>query len=94
MTWSAVSSRPQEARRAVQRVGSLLTVFFTTGPVRNFADASASDTERYGAFFRHLLDSGVYVAPSQFEAMFLSTAHGSTEIEETVAAAAGFFRGG
>jgi glutamate-1-semialdehyde 2,1-aminomutase len=78
----------------VQRVGSLLTVFFTTGPVRNFADASASDTGRYGAFFRHLLDSGVYVAPSQFEAMFLSTAHGSAEIEETVAAVARFFHGG
>ena len=78
---------------AVQRVGSLLTVFFTTGPVRNFAEASASDARRYAAFFRHLLDCGIYVAPSQFEAMFVSTAHGSPEIEETVAAAAGFFRG-
>jgi glutamate-1-semialdehyde 2,1-aminomutase len=78
---------------AVQRVGSLLTVFFTAGSVRNFAEASASDARRYAAFFRHLLDSGIYVAPSQFEAMFVSTAHGSPEIEETVAAAAGFFRG-
>jgi glutamate-1-semialdehyde 2,1-aminomutase len=78
---------------AVQRVGSLLTVFFTTGPVRNFAEASAGDARRYAAFFRHLLDCGVYVAPSQFEAMFVSTAHGPPEIEETVAAAAGFFRG-
>jgi glutamate-1-semialdehyde 2,1-aminomutase len=77
----------------VQRVGSLLTVFFATGPVRNFAEASASDTRRYAAFFRHLLDYGVYVAPSQFEAMFVSTVHGPPEIEETVAAAAGFFRG-
>jgi glutamate-1-semialdehyde 2,1-aminomutase len=78
---------------AVQRVGSLLTVFFATGPVRNFAEAAASDARRYAAYFRHLLDSGVYVAPSQFEAMFVSTAHGPPEIEETVAAAAGFFRG-
>jgi glutamate-1-semialdehyde 2,1-aminomutase len=78
---------------AVQRVGSLLTVFFTAGPVRNFAEASASDAGRYAAFFRHLLDCGVYVAPSQFEAMFVSTVHGPPEIEETVAAAAGFFRG-
>ncbi|CAN5159646.1 glutamate-1-semialdehyde 2,1-aminomutase [soil metagenome] len=77
----------------VQRVGSLLTVFFTQGRVRNFAEASAGDALRYASFFRHLLDCGVYVAPSQFEAMFVSTAHGVPEIEETVAAAAGFFRG-
>ena len=76
----------------VQRVGSLLTVFFSSGPVRNFAEASESDTERYGAFFRHLLDAGVYVAPSQFEAMFVSAAHGPGEIEETVEAATRFFR--
>ena len=49
--------------------------------------AQGSDTERYGEFFRHLLDRGVYVAPSQFEAMFVSTAHGPAEVERTVAAA-------
>jgi len=77
----------------VQRIGSLLTLFFTHGPVRNFAEASASDTRRYGSFFRHLLDSGIYVPPSQFEAMFVSTVHSPGDIEETVAAAARFFRG-
>ena len=48
--------------------------------------ASASDTARYGALFRHLLERGVYVAPSQFEAMFVSLAHGDEEIDRTVEA--------
>ena len=78
---------------AVQRVGAMATLFFRSGPVRTFDDASASDTERYGAFFRHMLDRGVYLAPSQFEAMFLSTTHGEGEIERTVIAAAEYFQG-
>ena len=76
---------------ALQRVGSMATLFFREGPIRDFEDASTSDTSRYAAFFRHLLDAGVYVAPSQFEAMFVSTAHGPGEIDRTVEAAAGFF---
>lgn len=75
----------------VQRVGAMATVFFREGPVRDFDQASASDTDRYGACFRHLLSRGVYVAPSQFEAMFVSLAHGDGEIDRTVEAAAGFF---
>jgi glutamate-1-semialdehyde 2,1-aminomutase len=77
---------------AVQRVGGMLTVFFREGPVRNLTEAQASDTERYGAFFRHLLEQGIYVAPSQFEAMFVSTAHGEQEVERTVEAAHAFVR--
>jgi glutamate-1-semialdehyde 2,1-aminomutase len=77
----------------VQRVGAMATLFFAPGPVRSFDDASACDTERYAAFFRHLLERGVYVAPSQFEAMFLSTAHGDEEIELTLDAARSFFEG-
>jgi glutamate-1-semialdehyde 2,1-aminomutase len=76
----------------LQRVGALLTLFFHDGPVRSFEDAAASDTERYGAWFRHLLARGVYVAPSQFEALFVSTAHGEAEIDATVEAAREFFR--
>ena len=76
----------------VQRVGALLTVFMADGPIRNFEDAQASDTERYGALFRHTLDQGVYLPPSQFEALFPSTAHGEEEIERTVAAVASFAR--
>jgi glutamate-1-semialdehyde 2,1-aminomutase len=76
----------------VQRVGALLTLFMTDGPVRNFDDVQGCDTERYGALFRHLLDQGIYVPPSQFEALFPSTEHGDEEIERTVAAVASFAR--
>jgi glutamate-1-semialdehyde 2,1-aminomutase len=76
----------------VQRVGALLTLFMTDGPVRNFEDAQASDTQRYGALFRHLLEQGVYLPPSQFEALFPSTSHGEEEIERTVAAVESFAR--
>ncbi len=72
---------------AVNRAGSLLTPFFTAGPVTGYAGAMAADTERFGAFFRAMLDAGVYLPPSQFEAWFVSTAHGDAEIEATVTAA-------
>jgi glutamate-1-semialdehyde 2,1-aminomutase len=75
----------------VQRVGAMLTLFGTDEPVTRFEDAQACDAERYGSLFRHLLARGVYVAPSRFEAMFVSTAHGDAEIERTVEAVAGFF---
>jgi glutamate-1-semialdehyde 2,1-aminomutase len=68
----------------VQRVGAMATLFFTRDPVRNYADASAADTERYAALFRHLLEAGIYVAPSQFEAMFLSVAHSDADVDRTV----------
>jgi glutamate-1-semialdehyde 2,1-aminomutase len=68
----------------VQRVGAMLTLFAHSEHVRNFADASGSDTDRYGALFRGLLERGIYVAPSQFEAMFVSLSHGDEEIDRTV----------
>jgi glutamate-1-semialdehyde 2,1-aminomutase len=77
----------------VQRVGSLLTLFFsdqTSDAVTDFAQASACDTSRYSAYFRHMLERGVYVPPSQFEAMFVSLAHGDEEIDRTVEAALEF----
>jgi glutamate-1-semialdehyde 2,1-aminomutase len=77
----------------VQRVGAMLTVFFREAPVRNLADAQASDLERYASFFRHLLSRGVYIAPSQFEAVFPSTAHGPRELEQTIEAAQEFLAG-
>jgi len=76
----------------VQRVGGMLTLFCRDEPVRDFEDAAASDTERYGALFRHLLARGIYIAPSQFEAMFLSLAHGDAEIDRTIEAVGEFFR--
>jgi glutamate-1-semialdehyde 2,1-aminomutase len=74
----------------VQRVGAMATLFMTSEPVNDFDDAQRCDTARYGALFRHLLDRGIYIAPSQFEAMFLSLAHGDDEIERTVQAVADF----
>jgi glutamate-1-semialdehyde 2,1-aminomutase len=74
----------------VQRVGGMLTLFMREDPVRNFSDAAAADTDRYGAFFRHMLERGVYVPPSQFEAMFVSLAHGDEEIDRTLQAAGEF----
>jgi glutamate-1-semialdehyde 2,1-aminomutase len=74
----------------VQRVGAMATLFMTRDQVRTFEDAEAADTERYGALFRHLLERGIYFPPSQFEALFISLAHGDEEIERTVSAVADF----
>jgi glutamate-1-semialdehyde 2,1-aminomutase len=74
----------------VQRVGAMTTLFMSDGPVRDFEDAQSCDTDRYAALFRHLLARGVYVAPSQFEAMFVSLAHGDEEIDRTIQAVADF----
>jgi glutamate-1-semialdehyde 2,1-aminomutase len=74
----------------VQRVGAMLTLFQHDGPVRDFDDAAASDTARYAALFRHLLAQGIYIAPSQFECMFVSLAHGDDEIDRTVEAVRDF----
>jgi glutamate-1-semialdehyde 2,1-aminomutase len=71
----------------VQRVGGMLTLFMRDEPVRSFADASSSDTERYGALFRHMLERGVYLPPSQFESWFVSLAHGDAEVDRTLEAA-------
>jgi glutamate-1-semialdehyde 2,1-aminomutase len=77
----------------VQRVGAMLTLFNTSGAVLNFDDAQACDADRYAGLFRHLLERGIYIAPSQFEAMFLSLAHGDEEIDLTIEAAGGYFGG-
>ncbi len=64
----------------VNRVGSMLTAFFASPPVTTWAEAASSETEQYAAFFHGLLDRGVYVAPSQFEAAFVSLAHTSEDL--------------
>jgi glutamate-1-semialdehyde 2,1-aminomutase len=71
----------------VNRVGSMLTVFFSDQPVFDAASARACNTKRFGAFFHALLEGGVYFPPSQFEAAFLSTAHAESDLEQTLAAA-------
>ena len=75
----------------VRRVGAMLTMFMTDQGVRNFDDAQTCDTERYAALFRHLLEHGIYIAPSQFEAMFVSLAHSDDDIDRTVDAVRTFF---
>ena len=82
----------KEAKRAnvplVQhRVGSMMTSFFASEPVVDWNSAKRSDTKRYGQFFHQMLQQGIYLAPSQFEAAFLSTAHSSADIERTIKAA-------
>jgi glutamate-1-semialdehyde 2,1-aminomutase len=69
------------------RVGTMWGLFFADAPVHSWDDAKQADTERFARFHRAMLDRGVYLAPSQFEAAFLSTAHGDAEIDATVAAA-------
>jgi glutamate-1-semialdehyde 2,1-aminomutase len=71
----------------VNRVGSMFTVFFTEGPVTDWESARRSDTARFGRFFRAMLDRGIYLAPSQFEAAFVSAAHSEADIARTVSAA-------
>jgi glutamate-1-semialdehyde 2,1-aminomutase len=71
----------------VNRVGSMLTVFFSDKPVFDAASARAASTKRFGAFFHALLESGVYLPPSQFEAAFLSTAHTDGDLDLTLAGA-------
>jgi glutamate-1-semialdehyde 2,1-aminomutase len=75
------------------RVGSMFTWFFTEGPVTNWDSASKANTEAFGKFFRGMLDRGVYLPPSQFEAVFLGAAHTSEDVERTVEAAKGVFVG-
>jgi glutamate-1-semialdehyde 2,1-aminomutase len=74
----------------VQRIGAMATLFMSTGRIHRFQDAQGADTDRYAALFRHLLERGVYFPPSQFEALFVSLAHGDDEIDRTVEAVADF----
>ncbi|HXG67417.1 MAG TPA: glutamate-1-semialdehyde 2,1-aminomutase, partial [Blastocatellia bacterium] len=70
----------------VNRVGSMLTAFFTTGPVSAWSSAKDSNTELYGRFFRAMLEQGIYLAPSQFECAFVSYPHTDEEIDRTIEA--------
>jgi len=69
------------------RVGSMFTLFFTDRPVTDWTSAARSDCERFGRYFRAMLDHGVYLPPSQFEAAFVSTAHSDSDIDRTIDAA-------
>jgi glutamate-1-semialdehyde 2,1-aminomutase len=104
-TWEAIDARSsrlaedmsataEEARVNIvlNRVGTMFTAFFTDQPVTNWATAKVADKRKYAQFFQSMLENGVYLAPSQFEAGFMSTAHGNAEIETTIAAAQRAYR--
>lgn len=87
--FDGLAARAEKAGVALtgNRVGAMFTGFFRDGRVRNYEDAKGSDTERFGLFHREMLARGVYLAPSQFEAAFVSTAHDDAIIEATLTAA-------
>lgn len=70
----------------VNRVGSMVCLFFTDGPVDNYQQAQSADTERFKTYFRYMLEEGILLPPSQFEGMFVSTAHSADDIERTIEA--------
>ena len=76
----------------LNRVGSMGTWFFTPSPVTNYSEAAQSDTAAFGRFHRAMLNAGIWLPPSQFEAAFLSTAHGQQEVAATIAAARQAFK--
>ena len=84
-----VANLPPEAgvQLTTNRVGSMFTWFFTGEPVTDFASASTSDTEAFGRFHRAMLERGVWLPPSQFEAAFVSTAHTALDVEHVLEAA-------
>ncbi|MFO0569757.1 MAG: glutamate-1-semialdehyde 2,1-aminomutase [Polyangiaceae bacterium] len=79
--------RERNVNGCVQRVGSMITLFFHPGPVRSWADADKCDRERFARFHRGLLERGTYWPASQFEAAFLSLAHTEDDVDRTIAAA-------
>jgi glutamate-1-semialdehyde 2,1-aminomutase len=85
-TAAAICAEPP-AGVTVNRVGAMFTFFFTDGPVTDWDSAKRSDTARFGRFFRAMLERGIYLAPSQFEAAFVSAAHTAEDVKKTIEAA-------
>ena len=81
------SARSAGIALRVNRLGSMAGVFFSEGPVETFEQVMSCDAKRYARFFHHMLDQGVYLAPSPFEALFVSAAH-TPDVLDAVAAAA------
>ncbi len=90
-----MAAAAEEAKTPVQisRVGTMFGMFFADQPVIDWPTAKRADTQRFARFFQAMLARGVYLAPSQFEAGFLSSAHGEREIDQTLAAAGEAFAG-
>jgi glutamate-1-semialdehyde 2,1-aminomutase len=86
---ASVGNRPF----TINQAGSMVSIFFTEGPVTDFGSAAASDTKAFKDFFWHMLSRGVYLAPSQYEAGFISTAHSEVDLDRTFRAAHEWFEG-
>jgi glutamate-1-semialdehyde 2,1-aminomutase len=82
----AAAAKDARVPICVNRVGSMFTWFFTPGPVTNWDSASKADTEAFARFFSGMMNNGVYLPPSQFEAAFLSAAHTHEDVKKTIAA--------
>jgi glutamate-1-semialdehyde 2,1-aminomutase len=76
----------------INRVGSIMSCFFTDRQVRNFADVQSTNIKQFKTFFAEMLKQGIYLAPSAFEAMFVSLAHTKKDVEKTIEAAKNSFR--
>ena len=87
VTGVAIAAKEAGVTMCHNRVGSMFTWFFAPGPVTDWASAAKSDTEAFGRFFRAMLDNGIYLPPSQFEAAFLGAAHTEHDVQQTIAAA-------
>jgi glutamate-1-semialdehyde 2,1-aminomutase len=83
----AAAAKDAGVQMCHNRVGSMFTWFFAAGPVTDWNSAAKSDTEAFGRFFRSMLESGIYLPPSQFEAAFLGAAHTEHDVQQTIAAA-------
>lgn len=89
-TTSAAIASAAPRGAIVNRVGAMFTWFFTEGPVTDWESAKRADTTRFAAFHHHMLDRGIYLPPSQFEAAFVSAALTAEDIAKTQAAATSF----
>jgi len=83
----AEAAREAGIKVSVDRAGSMLGMFFTERKVTDYNSAKTSDLKMFSAFYREMLEEGIYLAPSQFEALFVSSAHGTEQIERTIEAA-------
>src|ERR1700757_4516806 len=89
----SAAARDAGVTLCANRVGSMFTWFFQKGPVTDWDMASKSNTEAFGKFFRAMLDAGVYLPPSQYEAAFLGATHSEEDVQRTIAAAKQAFTG-
>jgi glutamate-1-semialdehyde 2,1-aminomutase len=76
----------------INRGTGMFTLFFTTGPVKNYRTAKTSDTKRFAQFFIEMMEQGIYLPPSQFEAWFISLAHAQKDLEQTIEACDAAFK--